>query len=93
MDFDEGVDEADVEFARVSAGGDAGGGNRVPNESRRAGSTFESATPAELGDTPAGLTSESGDAERFDPAPVAVESAGGRVDEKGDLDSVLDRVP
>jgi hypothetical protein len=58
-DFTVGDWEAGVGFEGGSGGGDEGEGNKVPSESKNAGSTLGSEAPDPAGDAPAGLTSES----------------------------------
>jgi hypothetical protein len=84
-----GADEGRAERVSSSGADDAVDGNKDPNASKRAGCTFESddfgpsATPA-----PAGLTSESGDADGWEADAVDVETGDG--DAEGGVGCILE---
>jgi hypothetical protein len=93
MDFGTGDEEGRAEPEGGSGGDDEVDANNVPNESKRAGFTFESdeLRPSDE-PVPAGLTSESGDGNCREADPVAAETVIGG-EEEGEIDSVLDELP
>jgi len=94
IDFGAGDGEGRAEPERGSGGDDEVDGNKVRNESRRAVFTFESDDPGPSDEpAPAGLTSESGGANRCEADAVAAGTGTGEEEEEGDTGWVLDELP